>query len=88
MSASDHLSGQFKPKRKVTLSYQYNDKGVTMCPKCHKNEIEREKQGKGHLKPSTADITVKYNTDFGPGDLETCSGGCGRTIYGRKGTYE
>ena len=83
MSAQDNLSKQFnKPKRKRTMAYQYNDAGVTFCTSCHKNS-ENVKRNVGVESP-----TVKYNTDFELGDLTTCSGGCGRTIYGKKGTYE
>jgi hypothetical protein len=83
MSAQDNLSRQFnKPKRKVTKAFQYNDAGVTFCTTCHKN--------KDFVKRNVGDETpkVKYNTDYELGDLETCSGGCGKTIFGKKGTYE
>ena len=84
MTASDHLGPQFakKTKAKRTLGYQYSDAGVTFCTSCHKNS-EFVKRNVGSETPK-----VKYNTDFEVGDLATCSGGCGKTIYGRKGTYE
>jgi len=83
LSAQDNLGRQFsKPKQKRTLAYQYEDAGVTFCTSCHKNK-EFVKQNVGDETPK-----VKYNTDYETGDLATCSGGCGRTIYGKKGTYE
>jgi hypothetical protein len=79
-----NLGRQFdKPKRKRTMAFSYEDPGVTFCPSCHKSALaEPTKYG---LK---SEPTVKYNTDYQTGDLETCSGGCGKTIFGRKGTYE
>ena len=78
-----NLSKQFdKPKRQRTMAYEYNDAGVTFCTSCHKYP-DYVKRSVGEEKP-----TVKYNTDFSSGDLTTCSGGCGKTIYGRKGSYE
>ena len=70
------------PKQKRTLAYQYEDAGVTFCTSCHKN--------KEFVKRNVEDESpkIKYNTDYETGDLATCSGGCGRTIYGKKGTYE
>ena len=87
MSAEDNLSRQFdkpavKPKQKRTMAYQYDESGVTYCPSCHKHALSRNPDYFEGEKP-----TVKFNTDYSQGDLETCSGGCGRTIYGRKGTY-
>ena len=81
---SENLGPQFakKTKAKRTMAYQYEDAGVTFCTSCHKNS-EYVKRSVGSETP-----TVKYNTDFETGDLTTCSGGCGKTIYGRKGTYE
>lgn len=79
---SENQFGKAKAKR--TLSYQYDDAGITFCPSCHKiAKGDPQKFGIAGQEP-----TVKYNTDFQVGDLETCSGGCGRTIYGKKGTYE
>ena len=66
------------------MAYQYEDAGITYCPKCHKNALTEPKRS--GIEGETP--TVKYNTDYETGDLETCSGGCGRTIYGKKGTYE
>ena len=83
MSASDNLGRQFNgPKRKRTMAYQYEDAGVTFCTSCHKDSqnVKRNVQDESP--------TIKYNTDYETGDLATCSGGCGRTIYGKKGTYE
>jgi hypothetical protein len=83
MSAQDNLGRQFnETKRKRTLAYQYEDAGVTFCTSCHKNK-EFVKRNVGDESPN-----IKYNTDYESGDLATCSGGCGRTIYGKKGTYE
>ena len=81
---SENLGPQFakKAKAKRTMAYQYEDAGVTFCTSCHKDK-EFVKRNVGSETP-----TVKYNTDFESGDLATCSGGCGKTIYGRKGTYE
>ena len=73
-----------KPKRKRTMSYQYEDAGITFCPSCHKSALESPKRF--GIEGQTPE--VKHNTDFETGDLETCSGGCGKTIFGRKGTYE
>jgi len=85
MSAQDNLSRQFnKPKRKRTMSYRYEDRGITFCTSCHKHALEDPKRY--GIEGQTPE--VKYNTDFETGDLETCSGGCGKTIFGRKGTYE
>ena len=80
-----NLGRQFdKPKRKRTMAYQYEDAGITYCTSCHKSALEeRTKYGIEGESPK-----VKYNTDYETGDLETCSGGCGKTIFGRKGTYE
>lgn len=77
-----------KAKRKKTMSYQYDDAGVTFCPKCHKAALQEAVDEPWRSQIVGQTPTVKYNTDFQTGDLETCSGGCGRTIYGRKGTYE
>ena len=81
MSASDNLGRQFntpKPKQRRTMAYRYDESGITFCPSCHKNKPD-------HL---TEKPVVEYNTDYQLGMLVTCSGGCGRTIYGKKGTYE
>ena len=78
-----NLGRQFdKPKQKRTMAYEYNDAGVTFCTSCHKNS-EFVNRNVGSETPR-----VMYNTDFELGDLQTCSGGCGKTIYGKKGTYE
>ena len=84
MSAQDNLGRQFsKPKQKRTMAYSYDDPGITFCPKCHKNALaDPQRYG---LKGTPI---VKQNTDYETGDLEVCSGGCGKTIFGRKGTYE
>jgi hypothetical protein len=80
-----NLGKQFdKPTRQRTMAYQYEDAGVTFCPSCHKiAQAEPRKFGIEGQDPK-----VKKNTDYQTGDLETCSGGCGRTIFGKKGTYE
>jgi len=76
-----NLGRQFdKPKRKRTMAYSYEDS--TYCPSCHKHFSAKEGWF-GDEKP-----TVKFNTDYERGDVEVCTGGCGRTIYGKKGTYE
>jgi hypothetical protein len=78
------LSRQFdKPKRKRTMAYSYEDSGVTFCPSCHKAALQNPKKF-----GITGEPTVKHNTDYETGDLEVCTGGCGKTIFGRKGTYE
>jgi len=83
MSAQDNLGRQFnEPKKKRTIGYQYEDAGVTFCTSCHKN-TEFVKRNVQDETP-----TIKYNTDYEPGYLATCSGGCGKSIYGKKGTYE
>jgi len=79
-----NLGRQFdKPKRKRTMAYQYEESGVTYCPSCHKGSLSKNPNYFGDEKP-----TVKFNTDYERGDLEVCTGGCGKTIFGRKGTYE
>lgn len=84
MTASDNLGRQFdKPKRKRTMAYSYETPGVTFCPSCHKDALQNPKRYGLEGEP-----TVKYNTDYEIGDREVCSGGCGKTIYGKKGTYE
>lgn len=87
MAAEDNLSIQFnKPasKRKRTMAYSYEDPGVTFCTSCHKQALQSpQRYGIEGKTP-----TVKHNTDYEMGDLEVCSGGCGKTIYGRKGSYD
>jgi hypothetical protein len=88
MGHNSHMSTlgrQFdKQKRQRTMAYQYEDAGITFCPSCHKIALtDPSKFGIQGQEP-----TVKKNTDYETGDLETCSGGCGKTIFGRKGTYE
>jgi hypothetical protein len=85
MSAEQNLGRQFeapKPKQKRKMAYQYDNAGVTFCPSCHKDS-EFVKRSVGSEKPN-----IEHNTDYQLGMLVTCSGGCGRTIYGKKGTYE
>jgi len=80
-----NLGRQFdKPKQKRTMAYSYEDPGVTYCPKCHKNALAEPKSKTG----LEGEPTIKYNTDYETGDLEVCTGGCGKTIFGKKGTYE
>ena len=79
-----NLGRQFDTsKQKRTMAYSYDDPGVTFCPSCHKAALQEPM--KFGLKGTP---TVKYNTDYESGDLEVCSGGCGKTIFGKKGTYE
>lgn len=65
------------------MAYSYDDPGITFCPSCHRSALEDPQRHGLNSEP-----LVKYNTDYSTGDLEVCTGGCGKTIYGRKGTYE
>ena len=70
---------QFKPKQKRKIAYQHDGYGITLCPGCYRAEAKA-------VPEEAADYKPRYNTEFSKAndDYITCTGGCGRTIIGRR----
>lgn len=84
MAAGDALNDvQFgapaanKPKADKIVAYRYPEAGVTFCPTCHRKEMKR-----APLQPDEEQPKVMRASHYGPGDIDICSGGCGKNIRG------
>lgn len=75
MAASDALQAkQFdKPKRDPVIAYKYPHEGITLCPSCQKTMGDESGQ------PRRRSAYDSY-------DIESCTGGCGKTIKGSRNT--
>lgn len=83
MAAGDALHPEqfpaHKPKTDRVMAYRYPNAGVTFCPTCHRQEMKRAPLEPGEERPK-----VVRASDYENGDLDICSGGCGKTIKGAK----
>lgn len=86
MAAGDALNGaQFgdptpaKPKTDRIMAYRYPEAGITFCPSCHRQELKR-----APLQPDEEQPKVMRASHYGSGDIDICSGGCGKNIRGAK----
>lgn len=77
MSAAGSLGPQFaekpKAKRDPVLAYKYPHEGITLCPSCQKTMGDETGQ-------------PRRRSEYDSYDIESCTGGCGRTIKGSRHT--
>lgn len=68
-----------KPKADPIKAYRYVEAGVTFCPSCHRKELKRFP-----LEPGDEQPKVIRASHYESGDIDICSGGCGKNIRGAK----